>query len=99
MYDAPIEIYTMADEIVERMNEAIENEVLEAIFRVGVNVDKEELIKALSYDREQYVKGYADGTKEFAERVKELLKRECSTMVYMYLAELVDTIVKEMGKI
>ena len=28
---------------------------------VGVYVDKEELIKALKYDREQYQKGYEDG--------------------------------------
>lgn len=35
--------------------------VVETIQRMGINVDKDELIKALQYDRHQYVKGYADG--------------------------------------
>lgn len=39
----------------------IDNEVYRAIERVGVAVDKEELIRALNYDRQQYEKGYADG--------------------------------------
>lgn len=39
----------------------LDNEVYKAIERVGVAVDKEELIRALSYDRQQYEKGYADG--------------------------------------
>ena len=39
----------------------LDNEVYRAIERVGVAVDKEELIKALNYDRQQYEKGYADG--------------------------------------
>ena len=39
----------------------LDNEVYKAIERVGVAVNKEELIRALSYDRQQYEKGYADG--------------------------------------
>lgn len=30
----------------------------------AINVDKEELIKALKYDRNQYIKGYEDGRKD-----------------------------------
>ena len=33
------------------------------VLNVGVDVSKEELAKALRYDREQYEKGYADGLK------------------------------------
>lgn len=55
MYESPIDI------IYGEIQTQIENDVLKAVQRVGVNVDKEELLKALQYDREQYSKGYADG--------------------------------------
>lgn len=38
----------------------IEGEIYKAVMKVGVNVDKGELLKALQYDRNQYQKGYAD---------------------------------------
>lgn len=39
----------------------LENNVYKAILNVGVVVDKDELLKALDYDRGQYEKGYKDG--------------------------------------
>lgn len=40
---------------------------------IGYKVDKEELIKALQYDREQYDKGYRDGVKEkFIEELEKI---------------------------
>lgn len=42
------------------MRNLIESEIYKAVMNVGVNVDKEELVKALQYDREQYQKGYKD---------------------------------------
>lgn len=53
-YQSPIEI------IQTQLQSQIEGEIYKAVMNVGVNVDKEELIKALSYDRNQYQKGYAD---------------------------------------
>ena len=53
-YDSPIRM--IAGEIETKM----ENDTLMAIHRYGIDVDKEELIKALAYDRGQYEKGYAD---------------------------------------
>lgn len=38
----------------------------------------------------------AKAIREFAERLKEQLKEECSPRVYMYLGDLVDNLVKEM---
>ena len=35
--------------------------VFEAVAEVGIKVDRDELIKALAYDRGQYEKGYGDG--------------------------------------
>lgn len=58
MYKSPIEI------IYGGMQTRLEGEILLAVQQVGVNVDKEELIKALDYDRKQYEKGYADAMME-----------------------------------
>lgn len=55
MYESPIEIIKGA------FNTEYENGVMTAVQKYGVNVDKEELIKALNYDREQYRKGFEDG--------------------------------------
>lgn len=71
MYKAPIEICRTIEDIIQKVVEETDNQVYEAVCRVGVNVDKEELIKALRYDREQYAKGYADGVREFAEKLKQ----------------------------
>lgn len=51
-YEAPIKI------IMQEMQAQRENQVYQAIQNIGVDVDKEELLKALSYDRNQYEKGY-----------------------------------------
>jgi hypothetical protein len=58
MYKSPIEILT------DEVNLFVNNEVFTACQRVGVNVDKDELIRALQYDRNQYEKGYADGHRD-----------------------------------
>ena len=58
MYKSPIE--TVMKEVFQKMNEDFENSVLKAVQKVGINVDKEELLKALIYDRGQYDKGYED---------------------------------------
>lgn len=68
MYQSPIEI------IHGELEMQLEGEVYKAVQRVGVNVDKEELLKALQYDRGQYLKGYGDGyekaIEEFSERIR-----------------------------
>lgn len=43
------------------METCLEGEIMQAVMRVGVEVNKEELIRALAYDRGQYEKGYRDG--------------------------------------
>ena len=55
MYKSPIEIFY------GQMRTQLENDVIKAVQNVGVNVDQNELIRALKYDRDQYEKGYADG--------------------------------------
>ena len=52
MYKSPIEI------IYGQMQTQVENGIYETIQKYDINVDKEELIKALQYDRNQYEAGY-----------------------------------------
>lgn len=63
MYESPItlNITDISSQIVQAQDGRLMYEVQQAI---GYEVDKEELIKALRYDREQYQKGYEDGRKE-----------------------------------
>jgi len=53
--------YSSPIEIANRMTSQLEEDIMKVIFSYGIEVDKDELIKALAYDREQYEKGYADG--------------------------------------
>ena len=56
-YKSPIEITT---DLVNNFNLQIEDGVFKAIANYDIKVDKEELLKALAYDRDQYKKGYED---------------------------------------
>lgn len=71
MYESPINVYEQISNIISDINNQKDNLVYEAVAKVGVDVDKNELIKALQYDRDQYSKGYydgkAEGVREFAE--------------------------------
>lgn len=56
MYESPIHVFQ------GQLQMQLEGEVLKAVQRIHVDVDKEELIRALIYDRDQYSKGFRDGT-------------------------------------
>lgn len=74
MYKSPIDILT--NDIVT----AEENAVIQAVVKCGINVDKDELVKALAYDRGQYEKGYADAK---AETDPEMEYRKAKTPFFM----------------
>ena len=57
-YQSPIEVFQT------QMQSQIVGEIYKAVMKVGVNVDKDELLKALQYDRDQYQKGYTDRDSE-----------------------------------
>lgn len=59
MYESPIRLLTK--QLETHMREQHDKQIFEAIQKFGVDVDRDELIKALAYDRYQYDKGYADG--------------------------------------
>ena len=55
MYKSPIEI------IIGQIKTNYEDEIFRAVQNVGINVDREELLKALEYDRGQFEKGWKEG--------------------------------------
>ena len=59
MYQGPIDV--LIDKVQMQFKKGLDEQVHQAVVHVGVNVDKEELLRALAYDRGQYEKGYADG--------------------------------------
>lgn len=72
MWESPVNFFEIHESIVEEINKQTEETVFKAIHRVGVDVNKEELIKALQYDRNQYSKGYKDG---YADAIVEFVER------------------------
>lgn len=59
-YESPISVW-WSDTKIEQLRDEYGNLIVRAVKNVCPNVDKDELIKALQYDRGQYEKGFADG--------------------------------------
>lgn len=70
MYKSMIEVISTG------IQTTIENGVYKAVESYGIKVDKNELLRALVYDRSQYEKGYSDGLNEGLkhDEILELLK-------------------------
>ena len=79
-YQSPIEL------IHQGWETKVENDIFEAILNYGINVDKDELIKALKYDRDQYEKGYVDGCRGAMDRIKAEVAREIFEEIEKLLA-------------
>ena len=62
MYKSPIDV--LVADIQHQIAKQQDEEIYKAVVSVGINVDKEELLRALRYDREQYDKGYSDGERD-----------------------------------
>ena len=60
MYESPIEMIqrTISEQIKQEEDRCVYYKIEQ---QVGFHIDKDELIKALNYDRDQYNKGYSDG--------------------------------------
>ena len=73
MYKSPIEkIY---GGLQTQMVQEEEKMVIKAIEKVGVNVGKGELIKALQYDCNQYIKGYEDGRNGVLSKIRAEIEK------------------------
>ena len=74
MYESPITVFE------REFENHIEDGIYKAVKGFAVDVNKEELIKALQYDREQYSKGYKDG---YAKAIDEFAEK----FIYMAICE------------
>lgn len=75
-YESPITlITTQTDNYIKEINEKTDEVIFKAVVNVLPQVNKEELIKALAYDREQYSKGYKDRDSEIV-RCKDCIHAE-----------------------
>lgn len=75
MFDPVIKVF------MDEMKMHHEGKILKAVQNIGVVVDKDELLKALAYDRGQYEKGFADGVKECCQRIVERLEEAKGTYI------------------
>lgn len=107
MYEAPIKL------IMGQLRDQVDGEIFKAIQDINVQVDKDELTKALQYDRGQYDEGYADGYKEAIREFAEKLKTEIAGLevkspsitykcgieyaLYYRMPKIIDRLVEEMG--
>ena len=63
MYQSPIKLVS-TDPVIETIKTKTDEMIYRAVTHADVQVDRDELIKALQYDRGQYQKGYADRDSE-----------------------------------
>lgn len=89
-YQSPIELF-MTDPFIETLKDETDALIVRAVANAHVEVDKEELIKALQYDRDQYLKGYTDGV--LAERDKPI-KTNADRIRAMTDEELADELIE-----
>jgi len=63
MFTAPSDniIGSIVEGLATNIAKQTDEQIYQAVLNVGFDVDRQELEKALRYDREQYKKGYADG--------------------------------------
>lgn len=76
MYKSPITI--IQEQFTSDIKMTLEDDILKGVMKYEIIVDKDELIKALKYDRDQYDKGYLDGRKQGIKDACEILKSEIS---------------------
>ena len=73
MYNSPIDL--LVTEIQNQIVKQQDEDIYQAVLHYIPNVKKDELIRALQYDRNQYEKGYMDGK---ADAVDELVRcKDC----------------------
>lgn len=88
MYESPIT--KLMSEISSQMIKEDEDHLMYEVRKaVGYEIDKDELLRALRYDREQYRRGYNDGTREVLQHVElatKQLREEINEQIEHYIA-------------
>ena len=89
MYESPIqEVFSGIH--IDTLKDAADAYIVRAVQKMDIEVDRDELIRALQYDRDQYLKGYTDGL-AFKQQVKTRADK-IRAMTDAELAEWLDTI-------
>ena len=60
MYKSPIDV--IINDLAKSVSQKMDDDIYRAVGRVGIVVDKGELLKALQYDRNQYEAGFKDAS-------------------------------------
>lgn len=81
MYESPIRM------IYENIKNEQENDVYKVVVSYGVDVDKDELLRALNYDRGQYEAGYRSGVIDVINHLKDK---------YIFREEYLDNLVGDL---
>lgn len=71
MYESPIKL-EFTEPWIEKLKDEADEYIVRAVQRMGVIVDRDELMKVLQYDRDQYLKGYTDAVEEFRSELEDL---------------------------
>ena len=93
LWESPIT--QISTQLEQKMREEEDKLVVEVSQTVGYDINKEELIKALNYSKEQFGKGYAKGyaraVSDFAEKMKQSIMEqsdwECNKAFYIGMIE------------
>ena len=99
-YESPITlIQAQTNNFFKEINEKTDEVIFKAVINVLPQVNKDELIRALAYDRGQYVKGYQDRDSEIVRckdcrYFKKIVERSDSGLCHR---DLVATAWKENG--
>ena len=72
-YLSPINIWIT--EVQQDFQKQVDEQIYKEVINVGVSVDKNELLKALEYDRDQYAKGFKDGVESIISHLREVIAK------------------------
>lgn len=72
-YKSPINII---ESVSNQIKVELDNKIYEAVIKCDIDVDRQELIKALEYDRNQYQQGFKDAQK-FYDKALDILAEKC----------------------
>lgn len=86
-YRSPITL--TIDNAESKFIETVEGLMFKEVCKLDLNIDKEELMKALAYDRHQYLEGYNDAKRV----VKRMMKEEMKD-----LKETIERIIEKLGE-
>ena len=68
MYKSPVHL--ILRDVTTLIDQEIEQAVITVVRKFDIDVDKDELIKALKYDRDQYSKGCKDGVNDVLDKLR-----------------------------